>query len=353
MCDNRIAICDFRFHKGHRTFNDAVRQAVAKITDGNFVYFDNGNGYRSEQYPSQRHGIVNRYKEGSSPLKNRLISRAYMKEEYRELKKIGDSKKIICVAFDLITFGLCGKKYFKDNVYLWHHAESDELLSRIKRSIFRRYMNKVKHIVHTPFIKQFLVDFGVEESRIFVCPFVRTSDYYEQYVQEEKIFIAPSGSNDESFCKKLVEYEKRTRFFINNDIKFVIKSFDTEYDDGFLKLYNKYLSFDEYENLYKLAAAVVMPFPKSFQMRESGTVIDALSSGKGVIGSNIPIVEYYKKKCEDVGDDSAVKTFNDIEEFCNILFEYRVCNLYNSAQLIAREHSCEAIECALREVIYE
>ena len=215
----KIAICDFRFHKGHRTFNGAVLEAVARLTENNFIYFDNGDNYRdSSKYIKNCRLIKNRNLKKNNPLQNRINSKKYMKEEYKILQA-EKVDKILCIAYDLLTFGLFGRKYLKKDIYLWHHAESDELSSKLKNSIFRQYMNKVKHIVYTPFIKDFLISFGVEEDRVFVCPFVKTSYQSLAGNSDKNFYIAPSGSNDEQFCKALVDYEKRTGFFINNNIR--------------------------------------------------------------------------------------------------------------------------------------
>ena len=94
--------------------------------------------------------------------------------------------------------------------------------------------------------------------------------------------------------------------------RFLIKSFDSVFNDGYLTLYNRYLSFNEYDELYRKAAAVIIPFPKSFNMRESGTIIDALSSGKRVIANNIPTVRYYQYICSSIYSN-VVSIFNNIE----------------------------------------
>lgn len=349
----KIAICDFRFHKGHRTFNGAVLEVVASLTENNFIYFDNGDNYRnSDKYVKNRYLIKNRNFKKNNPLQNRLNSKKYMKEEFKILKE-EKVDKIICVAYDLLTFGLFGKRYLKKDIYLWHHAESDELNNKLKNKIFRRYMNKVKHIVYTPFIKDFLISFGIEPNRIFVCPFVKTSTQCIESVPEKNFYIAPSGSNDEEFCKTIVDYEKRTSFFVNNKIRLFIKSYETVYDDGYLSLYNRYLSFDEYDELYKKALAVVLPFPKSFNMRESGTIIDALASGKRVIASNIPTVRYYQNICSKI-DSNAVSIYDNIEEFCNLLIKNinsDNINNYAFSKLIDKMHNTQALFTALKDIL--
>lgn len=275
-----------------------------------------------------------------------------MKEEYKILQA-EKVDKILCIAYDLLTFGLVGRKYLKKDIYLWHHAESDELSSKLKNSIFRQYMNKVKHIVYTPFIKDFLISFGVEEDRVFVCPFVKTSYQSLAGNSDKNFYIAPSGSNDEQFCKALVDYEKRTGFFINNNIRFLIKSFDSVFNDGYLTLYNRYLSFNEYDELYRKAAAVIIPFPKSFNMRESGTIIDALSSGKRVIANNIPTVRYYQYICSSI-DSNVVSIFNNIEEFCNLLINdpnFDIKTNYAFSHLIENMHNTQALLTSLSNIM--
>ena len=346
----KVAIVDFRFQKGHRTFNGMVVKAVKKLVDDEFIFIDNGENYRDcEDFYEHQRLIKNRNINRISSFKNRFISYKYMKDQYKIVQKEG-CEKIVCLAFDLITFGFFGKKYFKKDIYLWHHAESDELCSGVKRKIFKRYMNKVKHIVHTPFIKEFLVNFGVDEKRIFVCPWMKTADSEINHNPEKNFFIAPSGSNDEGFCTLLAEYERKTEFFKNNGINLIIKSSTVDFDNGYLSFYNKYLTAEEYDDIFFKSSAVVMPFPKSFRMRESGTIIDALSQGKALVASDIPIVRYYSGKSADAGE-KAVKIFTSPEELGNTLLKCESCSYPNTAKLISDEHGQGALTKALKEVI--
>ncbi len=216
-------------------------------------------------------------------------------------------------------------------VFVLHHNIIDQINeSLLKRILFRLCKNRTQHVL----IEEFVKDNFIEEAKVsaaFVYAIPHQLNKMERYEPVEFDFVGISNSNDEIWIRKIIDAERKTGCFMKNNIRIVLRSQTIDFDDNWLSVIKGQLSDKDYYNYILRARVVLVPFPSSFQYRVSGTVVDALSNKKRVMGSKIPIVMYYAQKyphiCAagvDVEDlleqqERAVRNEREDEEFADFV----------------------------------
>ena len=116
--------------------------------------------------------------------------------------------KVFFFTFDTLSFTLLRLVICKP-IYLFHHNNTDHLLNKYKRKIFKTYMNKVNHVVFADFIKDYLVSIGVSANRIFVISHPLPDLSFTSKMQNTNgpnMYIALGHANDENIIHDLIEY---------------------------------------------------------------------------------------------------------------------------------------------------
>ena len=219
--------------------------------------------------------------------------------EYAESHNI---ETIICLTYD--DFGLFFSQYLlkkKMNVYLMHHANIDALKrSSLKRLFFHTYCKKVRHIVQCEFLSEYFSQIIPEIDDIIIWP--HPLNQINKTALSNAIYdcVGLSTSNDDSVICEIIENEKNHETLKNNGLKVILKSNNYEFDNGYLRVIKGFIEQDLFENYVINSRSLLMPFPETFKMRMSGTLMDALSNKKHLIGTEIPIVLRSKKTYPEI-----------------------------------------------------
>lgn len=205
---------------------------------------------------------------------------------------------VVCLDYHFMVFSLFPVVFpKKTNAYLMEHNQIDAILSsKIKRCFYVLYKNRVKHCVLEPFIGDGLRKLGVHKNKILVWPFPLTVKRCKPISERLYDFVGLCEANDELLIKKIVEYEILTEEFKKNDLRIVLRSRNITYDNGYLKVINKFIPEEEYYNYYYEAKRVVTLFPQTFRYRTSGTVMDAFSFSCPVVSVDVPLSRYFNNK---------------------------------------------------------
>lgn len=202
--------------------------------------------------------------------------------------------------------------------YVIHNNNIDGINEkRVKKLFFNTYANKINHVVLEDFIGEYLKkEFNLKEESVFVLPHPLNSNI----CNEEKIYdcVGISNSNDDTWIREIIHLEKETNQFKNNGCKVVLRSSSYSFDDGYLSVINGWLSDNEYNKYINTARCIFLPFPNTFRYRMSGSVVDAFSNHTVVIGSGIPLFNYYATVYKNI-----CKVVNSSKEFCKIIIEMK------------------------------
>lgn len=265
-------------------------------------------------------GYSKRTKNYLKHLWNEIVNtRANVKNivQYARKNKISD---IICLTYG--DFGFCFSFWLipkHTNLYLMHHANVDSISrSRIKTFMFNIYKKRFMHIVNSGFMGDYLKNcMGVDYSRVLVWPHPLNQITISQ---KELIYdcVGLSNSNDERIINQIIETERQTEIIKKNSLHIVLKSTCNKFDNGYLQVFNGFIDKARFDDFISKARCLFMPFPDSYQMRMSGTLMDALSNNKILLGTNIPIIKYSKKMYPNI-----VQIF-DINTFIPIILDFKI-----------------------------
>lgn len=340
-----ILYLDFMYYTGHVRSNKNFIKALGKFSNvyalSQVNYFDE---YKEELNAVDTIRIIekNNLNLYNGQLLNRLSSLKIMMQSALLSKKIRPDY-IFVSSFDTIAFNF-GRFLFgkTKNMYLLHTINIDELSNSIKKKIFGSYKNKVNHVVFEQYMKDYLVnEIEIEPYRIFVLPHPLNANTESSNSKEiEYACVGLSNSNDEELITRLIELEKEKSVFKNNCKKVILKSKEKEFDNGYLKVFKGFLDKNIYDNYINKSEYVIVPFSKAFRYRMSGTLVDAFSNNKIVLGNDIPIIQAYANKYPNICK-IFTNAFGVAEEICLCRKSYGKKFEFKKFKM---EHSTEALE---------
>ncbi len=234
-----------------------------------------------------------------------------------------------------------------ERVYILHHNISDQLdVSLSKRICFSLFKKKTKHILIEDFIRNsFIQKQHVPDNLTYFFPHQLNIEKQSSHITYD--YTGISNSNDEKWIKKIIAEERKTSILKNTGIRILLRSVHYEYDNGFLTVFKGILDEQKYYKIIMESRVILIPFPKEFRYRISGSVADAFSNEKRVIGSNIPLIKKYHDDyphiCKTgVQIHDIIKDYNNKEKYETIC--KKEFNQYKAS------HSYEAFKDAFRKI---
>lgn len=234
----------------------------------------------------------------------------------------------------------------KNSIVVVHHNDIDRMLNRpFENCIFKRYMNKISHVVLADFIKEGLIrETKVDNENVHVVyqPCVHKVDIDQLKISERKNLIIGLGQSlSSAIITDLIKLDTNRPIKWYNYLK--IRSKNVEYNSNNLEVSSKYLSDEEYYNRLADAVACLVIYPKSFNYRYSGVIDDALSHGLVVYCNDIPVSKYfmslYPNSCRPLKDLNELLTIlsskvnpadeSEIQAFINSHSSKKVADQWN------------------------
>lgn len=283
------------------------------------------------------------------PVKENLAQILKSLDCLRYAKKIDNKEHFDCIIFAAynfyaMTIGRWMFKEAKSRLFLIHHNALDQLeASCIKRFLFCTYEQSINHIFIEKFIaSKFLEIRKIDKSQVYF--FSHPLNKIEREIVKDIDYLGISNSNDENWVKYLIEEEKKAGRFRAEKIKIVLRSTMYEFNNEFLTVFKGRLEDSEYYEMVLRSNCILVPFPETFKYRVSGSVVDAFSNHKRVLGSNIPlIVEYHKlypSICKiGVGIEDIIEDFRYQEKNSTANEEYEEFIQNHSLNIIIKEFS--------------
>jgi hypothetical protein len=293
--------------------------------------------------------IIHEYETKKYPIKENAAQILKSLDCLRYAKKIDEKEHFDCIIFAAynvyaMTIGRWMFKESKSRLFLIHHNILDQLeLSSIKRFLFGTYEKSVNHIFIEKFIAgKFLEMRKIDRAQIYY--FSHPLNKIDRDIVNDIDYLGISNSNDEDWVKYLIEEEEKSGKFRNEKIKIILRSTKYEFDNDFLTVFKGRLEDSEYYEMILRSRCILVPFPEDFKYRVSGSVVDAFSNHKRVLGSSIPIiVEYHKLYpgiCKiGVAIDDIIKDFHFQKTYLNSQKEFEEFSKNHSLNIIVKEFS--------------
>lgn len=228
-----------------------------------------------------------------------------------------------------------------ERIYAMHHYNTDTLERTKPNFFFKLYANKVNHIVFENFMGDYLVrKYEICNERILVLP----HPLYKNKIENMSLkytCVGISNSNDENLIEDIINIEREHQILSKNEIYVVLRSKNKEFDNGYLKVITGYLEQSEYDYYINRAKSIFMPFPKNFKYRMSGTLMDALSNGKILLGTDVPLLNVYKEKYPHICN--IVKSSNEFIDEVIKIHDFNSDIIQQEFILFEKNHSSKKI----------
>ena len=217
---------------------------------------------------------------------NYLKIRFVIKDDVNQIK--------VFTTFENVSFIFAVLLFKKSKKVVFHHDNVDYLRIKYNRFFFKMYMNRISHFVFADFIKERLIEIGVDEKKVFVIQHpIPANETKISESPNENLYIGLGHASDNRIIKEIVAYENSTKILSQNRIKLILRSNEFVFKSEVITIINKHLSNKEYNDLYLRAKGVFMFYPKTFEYRFSGAMLDAFRNKKNIIGTNIPIIKHF------------------------------------------------------------
>lgn len=221
---------------------------------------------------------------------NTILNAIYLKSQFKKNKT-----KVVLIGYEIISFAVCSI-FFPKGMFVIHHMQVDELSSRIKKFFFSIFKNRIKHVVMTDYIKEYLVEsINVPGSMVEILAHPLYDFNLKLAESDIRTFISLNYSTDESYVKKIIELEVNHKYFSQYGCKLIIKSKLYNHSSDGLLVFNEFLENEVYYRLYANCTSIISLLNDSFEYRMSGTLIDALSAGKPIISLKSVCANHYRK----------------------------------------------------------
>lgn len=339
----KVLIADFLFAEAHRDVNTNFIYAFTNIGDIDVVSL---NGYYEKQraeFEERNIKLLNiTKKRRTGKLGSRLFSLSLMKDTAFYINN-ASYDAIVCLGFETVFFGLGLVEIRGVPILLFHHKNTDELRSLIKRLAFNTYKNKVYHIVFENFFKNRLVnEIGVLNENVYVVPHP-AKIYDTNGISEKYDCVAISNSNDEDFISEAIIRENE---FLQHGLHILFRS-KTKEKEGAVEVIKGFMEKEKYDELIMEGKTIFVPLPKTFVYRLSASIYDALSRKKTVFTTSKYYADEYEKRYPGI-----CRYVETVDQLIEELGKDRNTNL-SSIQRFLEEHSIDAASVCINQIMRE
>lgn len=186
-----------------------------------------------------------------------------------------------------------------------------------KKRTWRPFFNFIKDCYHHIVMEsegqvELQKKYNIKHEKIHYIPHMLNPIEGTELVDSGYDVVGISNSNSDEEIKAIIEEEETTHFLEKNNLHAIFRVHDINYDGSeYLKVFSGRLSlsYAEYNGLMYYAKVIIAPFGKEFGMRSSGTIQDAMTLRKPIIGSPFPTMLQYEKQLPNV-----CQTYNNIKE---------------------------------------
>lgn len=212
----------------------------------------------------------------------------------KNIENSGNYDYIIFSSFENFSYFIYNLIYKNKKNYLILHNNLEKLNNVIIKTILKIISQKNILISLSEGIKKNLEAKGIK-SEIIIHPIPDPFD--KKYFKKIKktIFFSPSKSSiDEDMINNIFKSQKIKK---TNKI-FFLRSSEYEGKCFNVEVIKKRLSNLEYENLFKEADVILLPYKKTFQNRVSNIFFEAIANEKQLLIQKGSYLDYYSLDCD-------------------------------------------------------
>jgi len=189
----------------------------------------------------------------------------------------------------------------KKKVVLFEHYNVDSIQTIRQYKQFNKFCNSFNHIVFAPYIKDYLIDIGVQEDKVFYVPhpLFNANVPAAQRSSDRRTMLCPGNSNEEDILKAIVDYEEQYHILEQNQINMILRIQKGSMlcsSSKNISFWQGYVSAEEYERKYNDADGILITYPTSYKYRFASVILNALTKHKIVYGNDVMIVQYFAEK---------------------------------------------------------
>lgn len=354
MSKKKIVVAEMLYPKGHRTLNQRYIEVLSLNYD--VIIVDDGNYFTQLQMPNNVKVLkVLSWKPSVSRFLK--IKKIVPFLKYDPLDFVShlfnlviisvrllfcDYHKIIFMSVrnDVISIAL--PLFKRNSVIAFHHYDIDHLQSHSREiPLFKRGMNKMNHIVLAEFIKKgWLKQFKIEPNRVHVVhqplvDFLRDMSLAEK--KREPTVISLGLTIDDALLKEILARDKEIKEKLPYTI--ILRHSTLNYVGLNVKVISGYLDREVYNDYLNTAAACLVLYPTSYQLRYSGVIDDALGHAMRVFGNNIEVVRYFAKKYPQ-----SCTVINTMDDLFNLTIACEGMNRQEYSLFLANHKDSEIIK---------
>ena len=232
---------------------------------------------------------------------SKLLWRYY---QYEYIKKIvkENSNDYDCIFFssiEVFSFMLATRGFKGTNVYFVDHGVY-RIKNRLTRFFYRAILSPSVNIVALEeYIREYLINNGIK-SNIYVIhhPIPEYPPIVWSQLETKTCYdvFAPSSSNEDSFVADLIESREK----LPENVKIIIRAHRYIHRDEHLDVYNERISSQEYDERFRNADFILIPYESAYNYRTSAILFESLGMGKRVLlWGNNTLKEYFRdyKNC--------------------------------------------------------
>lgn len=343
----KVLVLDFWFGQTHRRTNIHTLKILSDIGD---VVATNFQDYYDVYRNNDKFELINVkcHNKKTSKFWQRFRSMYNIWQTWKAIRDRDDYDAVLVTGYEVISVALFSILYKQRiPIFLQYHQHIDQVDKPIKRIFFDFYKNRMHHVLlEEQFAEYFASVSGVSEERIHVVHHMMLGSV-EKKLSQSRFVLGIGGSNDERIVKKIIDEEKDTKSLFINGITVRLRSNQYHFKDENLQVDHDFLDAKDYKKLFDEAGVVlVIPRKEEYEHRVSGSIYDALSSGKKVIGVELRIMKIMNHYAPSMY--YILRENEDLMEVIKKCLNEKIDK--NDLVRIRRRHSDEALASDYREM---
>lgn len=205
--------------------------------------------------------------------------------------------------------------------------------------LYKLISKKHTMIALDEFIKNKLQENGIQ-TKVIPHPIPNSLPYCKQIctIQNHLTIFSPSKGIDKSLLNEIINsVDELNSWLLKKNIKLVLRSKNNDIKLSNLIISSKFIPKTEYYNLFYNSQAILIAYPKSFQLRVSNVFFESIAADKFIILKSGTHLDNYANSKSTVG----IFRFDDLSSLKLIIEEMSKLQIKPCYEMIKENHSLD------------